>query len=158
MTHASAASGGAPKRRIPLDLSTAAANLISMAALDLSTASTSARGGGGRSFNANFRQVTLEGTKARGRYLATRRQLDMVRCSPKDDGRFAEDIENTKAEVGALLDELVVDFQAMQEVRIESEEVSEQLAELVDNDAKLAVLLEKMNRKLDVFQLTLGNF
>jgi hypothetical protein len=141
-----------------LDLSSTSALAASLGILDLSTPSTSSRGANGDSFIANFRQVTIEGTKARGRYLATRHQLNQVRQSPVDEGRFEADIEATKAEVSTLLDELEVEFQSMNEVSLESTEISRQVDELVDNDARMAALLDKMNRKLDSFQLTLGNF
>jgi len=146
--------------RLALDLPTATAALAaSVGFLDLSEPSISARGEGGQSFIANFRQVTIEGTKARGRYLATRHQLDVVKRLPEDEGqRFAEDVEAAKAEVNALLDELYLDCQILNEVTVASMDISHQVEDLLDNDAKMSLLLDKMNRKLGAFEATLGNF
>lgn len=126
---------------------------------DLSVPTTLARGDvAGDSFLANFRQVSLEGTKARGRYISTRHQLRQVKVPAKDDGKFAADMEQTKTEVGALMADLKTEFQSLLEVEMDNREIAQEVTDLVDNDAKLAALLAKMNRKLDVFQATLGNF
>lgn len=131
--------------------------------LSISSASAAVAGGiAGESFIANFRQVSLEGTKARGRYLATRHALDSVKQSraeiAADGGRFAANIEETKAEVGAMLADLQVNFESMTVVALECQEISQDVDDLLDNDAKMRALLAKMTRKLDVFQSTLGNF
>lgn len=149
-TEASTPLQGAAVRPRPLDLSTAL--------LDVSEASTSARGAASESFIVNFRQVALEGTKARGRYLATRRQLDRVKQRPEHDDRFAEDMEDAKAQVSALLDDLEVECRSLLEVETETMEISREVADLVDNDERMSALIAKMNRKLDVFQATIGNF
>lgn len=133
--------------------------------LDLSSPSASAAVAGGiagKSFIANFKQVSLEGTKARGRYLATRHALEGVKQSraeiAADGGRFAANIEQTKVQVGAMLADLRVDFESMMVVELECQEISQEVDDLLDNDAKMGALLAKMTRKLDVFQSTLGHF
>jgi len=129
--------------------------------LDLSLATQNAAVGGGiagESFIANFRQISLEGTKARGRMLATRQQLEKVKQRPADDGRFAADVEQTKAEVGSMLNTLVAELESMQVIEMECQEIRAEVDDLLDNDARMGALLAKMNRKLDVFQATVGNF
>lgn len=145
----------------PLNLASASAALAaSIGILDLSSPSTSARGGGGVCFADNFRQVVIEGTKARGRYLTTKQQLDRVRHERRniEASRFSEDVQSIKAEVTLLLGELDVECQSMHEVAMETQDISKQVDELMDNDSRMGALLEKMNRKLDDFQQTLGNF
>lgn len=129
--------------------------------MDLAGASGKATvpdGVAGDSFIANFRQVSLEGTKARGRYIATRQQLEKVKQAPSNDGRFALEIEDTKLEVSALMANLAVELQAMKEVDSDFQDIAQEIDDLVDDDAKMSDLLTKMNRKLDVFESALGNF
>merc|ERR1711865_748037 len=101
------------------------------------SASAAVSGGiAGDSFIANFRQVALEGTKARGRYLATRHALEGVKQSraeiAADGGRFAANIEQTKAEVGAMLADLQVNFESMMVVELECQDISQDVDDLLD--------------------------
>lgn len=131
---------------------------LSSACLSSGVAANIACTGAIPSFAATFGQASLELSKARGRYISTRQQLEQVKRAPAEDGRFNQDLEDTKAEVGAMLENLRVELVSLNEVTLESQELTREVAELDETDVNMRALLDKMNRKLDFFQLTLGNF
>jgi hypothetical protein len=109
----------------------------------------------------SFGQVSMETVQARGRFFATRDLLEEVRIArlqPAIDSGFSRNLETVKVEVGAMIDELRADIRCMEEVAMETRCLSDEVDSLVDNDARMAALLERMNQKVDVLKQTVGNY
>lgn len=118
-------------------------------------APTNIEEGAAASFSGHYRYTSEKLNQVQGRYLATRHQLEQIRQPPVDS--LTREVEITKAQVGAMLSELKREYAAMHEVVKATKALSDEVSGLLENDIQMRALLQKMHRKLDDFQQTLGH-
>lgn len=122
----------------------------------------------GPRFHLELKRVTGEVGEVRQRQLSTRFRLDDYRqqsaagaaClenDDPDDGVFRQDVEAVTAEVGTMLADFAREWEVLQPVNDELEDLAREADALVDTDVRMGELLSKMSSKLDLFERTLGS-
>lgn len=122
----------------------------------------------GPRFHLELKRVTGEVGEVRQRQLSTRFRLDDYRQQSAafaassqnddpDDGAFRRDLEAVTTEVGAMLADFAQEWQVLQPVNDELEDLAREADALVDTDLRMGELLSKMSSKLDLFEGTLGS-
>lgn len=122
----------------------------------------------GPRFHLELKRVDGEVNEVRQRQLSTRFRLDDYRqqsaagtpcleIDDPDDGAFRQDVEAVTAKVGAMLDDFAQEWEVLQPVNNELEDLAREADALVDTDMRMSELLAKMSCKLDLFERTLGS-
>lgn len=116
-------------------------------------------------FHLELKRVSSEVNEVHRRQLSTRRHLEQVKRELSSDSdinlkaiaAFQEKVRATEAEVSNLLGTFMNEWDTFNPISEELQVLANETDALTETDQRLQELLERMSRKLDFFDQTLGS-
>lgn len=116
-------------------------------------------------FHVELKRVSSEVDEVHRRQLSTRRHLEQVKRELSSDSdmnlkaiaAYQEKVNSVRAEVATLVDNFRSEWETFQPVNEELQVLAAETDVLTERDQRMSELLERMSRKLDFFDETLGS-
>ncbi|CAJ1456169.1 unnamed protein product [Effrenium voratum] len=112
-------------------------------------------------FHVELKRVSSEVSEVQRRQLSTRNHLSNVKTELNSNHELEASLQaaadEVKAEVKEHLGTFMAEWESFQPVSKELQALADEAEMLTDTDLRMKELLERMSRKLDAFDQTLGN-